>query len=161
MGETYSEYLVKAGKSPMAVVQMVGGGLAAAAGLFLTLAGNPLFLLLTIAGGVGAYFGWLHADTEYEAIYVDGALEIAAVYRKSSRKKKYEWDMKDVLNYHAGRKEDAVRLGRITRDYSSGEAGAPCVVMKVEKDQKQEVVCFEPGEEMLGILRMRYRQLEI
>lgn len=103
----------------------------------------------------------LHGDMEYETIYVDGTLEIAAIYRKSRRRKKFQCEMKDVLGYHLGRKEDAVRLGRITKDFSSRQPDAKCCVLKVHTEKGgTEVVCFEPGEELAGILERYYRQLK-
>ena len=45
-------------------------------------------------GAVGCYFAWLCSDMEYETIFLDGTLEIAAVYQKSRRKKKFQCDMK-------------------------------------------------------------------
>lgn len=106
----------------------------------------------------GGLFGM---KKEYEVIFLDGTLEISAIYNKSRRKKKFLGDMKDVTGYHLGRREDAVRLGKITRDYSSGESGRTCCVMKFEDGKRTHVVCFEPGEELAGILERRYRTLKV
>ena len=94
---------------------------------------------------------------EYETIYLDGTLEISAIYQKQRRKRKFLCEMKEVAGFHVGRKEDAVRLGKITRDYSSGRAGAVCCVMKVNTEKGVHVICFEPGEELAEILDKRYR----
>jgi len=97
---------------------------------------------------------------EYEVIYLDGTLEIAAIYNKSRRKKKFQCEMKEVLGFHLGRREDAVRLGKITKDFSSRRKDQEVCVLKVGADKGVQVICFEPGEEIAGILNSRYRQLK-
>ena len=59
-----------------------------------------------------------------------------------------------------GRKEEAVRLGKITRDFSSQAEGRTCCVMKVSTDKGDHVICFEPGSELEEILEKRYRMLK-
>lgn len=108
----------------------------------------------------GGLLSMLGIKTEYETIYVDGTLEIAAIYNKSRRKKKFTCEMKEVMGYYLGRKEDAVRLGKITKDFSSGTPGAVCCVMKVSTGKGTHVICFEPGEELEQILKRRYPQLK-
>ena len=108
-------------------------------------------------GGIWSVFG---VKTEYETIYIDGTLEIAVIYNKSRRKKKFSCEMKEVVGYHLGKKEDAVRLGKITRDFSSGDQNALCCVMKVGTEKGTQVICFEPGEELAQILKRRYPQLK-
>ena len=118
------------------------------------------FLLLTAAGAVGCYLTYLSSDMEYETIFLDGTLEISAVYQKSRRKKKFQCEMKSVAGYHVGKKEDAVRLGKITRDFSSHVEGQTCCVMKVGTEKGTHVICFEPGKELEEILERRYRTLK-
>lgn len=108
-------------------------------------------------GGLLSVFG---VKTEYETIYLDGTLEIAAIYNKSRRKRKFICEMKEVMGYHLGRKEDAARLGMITKDFSSGKSDAVCCVMKVSTGKGIHVICFEPGEDLEKILRRRYPQLK-
>lgn len=108
----------------------------------------------------GGFLSVLGVKTEYETIYVDGTLEIAAIYNKSRRKRKFICEMKEVIGYHIGTKEEAVRLGKITRDFSSGEKGAVCCVMKVGTEKGTHVICFEPGEELVQIFKRRYPQLK-
>ncbi len=118
------------------------------------------FLLLTAAGAVGCYLTYLSSDMEYETIFLDGTLEISAVYQKSRRKKKFQCEMKSVAGYHVGKKEDAVRLGKITKDFSSHVEGQTCCVMKVGTEKGTHVICFEPGKELEEILERRYRTLK-
>lgn len=109
-------------------------------------------------GGLLSVFGM---QKEYEVIYVDGTLEISAIMNKSRRKKKFVCEMKEVLGFHLGRREDAVRLGKITKDFSSGEQGRDCCVMKVGTEKGTHVICFEPGEELTDILNKKYRTLKV
>lgn len=109
----------------------------------------------------GGILSVLGMEREYEVIYVDGTLEISAIYNKSRRKRKFICEMKEVLGYHLGRREDAVRLGRITRDFSSGDRNRDCCVMKVDTEKGTHVICFEPGEELADILIKKYRALKV
>lgn len=104
--------------------------------------------------------GFLGRKREYETIFIDGTLEISVIYDKSKRKKKFQCEMKEVLGYHLGKKEDAVRLGKITRDFSSGMPDRTCCVLKIGTEKGTHVICFEPGEELEGILKRRYPQLK-
>jgi hypothetical protein len=98
---------------------------------------------------------------EYETIYLDGTIEIAVIHNKSSRKQKFRCEMKDVVGFHIGKKEEAARLGRITKDFSSKKKDRNCCIMKVDAGNAMQVICFEPGEELTEILSTRYRQLKI
>ena len=64
-----------------------------------------------------------------------------------------------MTGYYVGQKKDAVRLGKITRDFSSHVDGRTCCVMKVGTEKGTHVVCFEPGKELEEILDKRYRTL--
>jgi hypothetical protein len=66
-----------------------------------------------------------------------------------------------VVGFHIGKKEEAARLGRVTKDFSSGKKDRTCCVMKVNSGSGTQVICFEPGEELSGILNARYHQLKV
>lgn len=156
----YSEYAVEVqqtGEMRLKQVAVIG---VTAVSLVLALMVYWVFLILAAAGAVGCYLAHLSSDMEYETIFLDGTLEISAIYQKMRRKKKFQCDMKNVLGYHLGKKEDAVRLGKITRDYSSHVEGHTCCVMKVGTEKGEHVICFEPGAELEEILEKRYRTLK-
>ncbi len=158
---SYSEYAVFVRQTAgMRAKQIAVIGVTAVS-LVLALMVYWAFVVLTVAGAVGCYLGYLSSHMEYETIFLDGTLEIAAIYQKSRRKKKFQCEMKNVLGYHLGRKEDAVRLGQITRDYSSHMEGQTCCVMKVGTEKGTHVICFEPGKELEEILDKRYRTLKV
>ena len=87
---SYSEYAVavrQTGKMRAKQIAVIG---ATAVSLVLALMVYWAFLVLTVAGAAGCYLAYLSSDMEYETIYLDGTLEISAVYRKSRRKKKLQ-----------------------------------------------------------------------
>lgn len=157
---SYSEYAVEVHPtSAMRCRQIAVIGVTAVS-LVMALMVYWVFLLLTVAGAVGCYLAYLSSNMEYETIFLDGTLEISAIYQKMRRKKKFQCDMKSVVGYHLGKKEDAVRLGKITRDYSSHVEGRRCCVMKVNMEKGEHVICFEPGKELEEILERKYRLLK-
>lgn len=157
---SYSEYAVVVRQTKEMRAKQIAVIGVTAVSLVMALMVYWVFLVVTLAGAVGCYFAWLCSDMEYETIFLDGTLEISAVYQKSRRKRKFMCDMKNVAGYHLVRKEDAVRLGKITRDYSSHEEGRSCCVMKVGTEKGNHVICFEPGKELEEILEKRYRTLK-
>lgn len=157
---SYSEYAVKVHQTAEMKAKRVAVIGLTAVSLVLSLMVFWGFLLLTAAGAVGCYLTYLSSDMEYETIFLDGTLEISAVYQKSRRKKKFQCEMKSVAGYHVGKKEDAVRLGKITKDFSSHVEGQTCCVMKVGTEKGTNVICFEPGKELEEILERRYRTLK-
>lgn len=157
---SYSEYAVAVRQTKEMRAKQVAVIGVTAVSLVLALMVYWVFLVPAVAGGIGCYLAWQAGDMEYETIFLDGSLEIAAVYRKTRRKTKFLCEMKNVLGYQVGKKEDAVRLGKITRDFSSHVEGRTCCVMKVGTEKGQHVICFEPGEELEEILEKRYRTLK-
>lgn len=157
---SYSEYAVEVHQTAEMKAKRVAVIGLTAVSLVLSLTVFWGFLLLTAVGAVGCYLTYLSSDMEYETIFLDGTLEISAVYQKSRRKKKFQCEMKSVAGYHVGKKEDAVRLGKITKDFSSHVEGQTCCVMKVGTEKGTHVICFEPGKELEEILERRYRTLK-
>ena len=158
---SYSEYAVEVyqtGAMKFKRVAVIG---VTAVSLVLALMVYWVFLALTAAGAVGCYLTYLSSSMEYETIFLDGTLEISAIYQKMRRKKKFQCEMKSVAGYHLGKKEDAVRLGKITKDYSSHVKGRTCCVIKVNTEKSNQVICFEPGKELEEILEKRYRMLKV
>ena len=161
MNESYSEYAVTVHPDTGMRMKHLGIIALTAVAVALAIAVHWGFLLLVVAGGIGCYLVYLESDMEYETIFLDGTLEIAAIYRKVRRKVKCKCDLKDASGFHLGKKEDAVRLGKITRDFSSHQDGCVCCVLKVGTEKGTHVICFEPGEELSEILKQRYRSMMI
>lgn len=157
----YSEYAVAVRQTGSMRAKQIAVIAVTAVSLVLALMVYWVFLILAAAGAVGCYLAYLASDMEYETIFMDGTLEISAIYQKSRRKKKFQCEMKNVAGYHLGRREDAVRLGKITRDFSSHVEGRSCCVLKVGTEKGEHVICFEPGTELEEILEKRYRTLKV
>lgn len=161
MNENYSEYAVEVRQTAEMRGKQAASVIVTAAAVFLALNVHWMFLAAVAAGAVWCYFSWLSSSLEYETIFLDGTLEIAAVYRKMRRKVKLQCEMKNISSYYLGTKAEAGRMGRITRDFSSRREDAVCCVMKVGTPKGEHVVCFEPGEELERILNSRYRLQKI
>lgn len=158
---SYSEYAVAVQQTGAMRAKQVAAIGVTAVSLVLALRVYWVFLVVTAAGAVGCYLAYLCSNMEYETIFLDGTLEIAAIYQKSRRRKKFQCEMKNVSGYYLGRKEDAVRLGKITRDFSSHVEGRTCCVLKTSTEKGDHVICFEPGRELEEILEKRYRTLKV
>ena len=157
MDEKYTEYCVSVQQTPMMRLKQAAVILLTIAAVFLAFMVHLIFLLAVLAGCVLCYFAYMSADLEYETIYVDGSLEISAIYRKMRRKRKFLCELKNMSGYHIGRKEDAVRLGSVTRDFSSHRDTDDCCVIKIEN----HVVLFEPGADFIKILERQYKTLKV
>ena len=87
MNDTYVECLVKAKASNG--VRLLKGLLITLTVLFamVMFVLGPVFLLLAVITGVGAYFANMFADVEYEYLYLDKEISVDRVMAKSTRKK--------------------------------------------------------------------------
>ena len=150
MNETYVEWMVKK-KAPayMVLLKFVFVILTV---LFI-LVGMVFMpaMLIGIAFGVGAYFVNLHANLEYEYLYVDKELTVDKVMAKSRRKRVAVFDvgkmeiLAPVKSWHLdnfkNRQDKQV-------DYSSGEEKQPDHRYVFFYDGKQKVI-IEPNLEMV------------
>ena len=161
MNENYSEYSVSVQPTRESRAKHLAILAVTAAAIVLAFQVYWGFLALVIAGGIGCYLVYLESDMEYETIFLDGTLEIAAIYRKMRRKVKFKCDMKNASGFHLGNREDAIRLGKITRDFSSHQKDSLCCVLKIGTEKGVHVICFDPGEELSQILKLRYRTMQV
>ena len=152
MNENYSEYSVSVQPTRESRAKHLAILAVTAAAIVLAFQVHWGFLALVIAGGIGCYLVYLESDMEYETIFLDGTLEIAAIYRKMRRKVKFKCDMKNA---------SGIRLGKITRDYSSHQKDSLCCVLKIGTEKGVHVICFDPGEELSQILKLRYRTMQV
>ena len=127
MDEKYTEYCVSVQQTPMMRLKQAAVILLTIAAVFLAFMVHWIFLLAVLAGCVLCYFAYMSAD------------------------------LKNMSGYHIGRKEDAVRLGSVTRDFSSHRDADDCCVIKIEN----HVVLFEPGADFIKILERQYKTLKV
>lgn len=154
MNESYVECLVK--KKP-------SGGLAALKIVLIVITvigflGGMLFvplLIVAVAAGVGAYFASMHANMEYEYLYVDREISVDKIFNRTRRKKaeKFEVDRMEIFapvnSWHL---DDYKNRQAKTIDYSSGVAEQPDkrYVMFYNGEKK---VIFEPNTAMVKAIQ--------
>lgn len=150
MNETYVEWMVKK-KSPayMVLLKFVLIILTVCF-VLLGMVIMPL-MLVAIAFGVAAYFVNLHANLEYEYLYVDKELTVDKVMNKSKRKRVAVFDVGKIeilapikswhLDNYKNRQDKAV-------DYSSGEEKQPDRRYVFFYDGQKKVI-IEPNLELV------------
>ena len=116
----------------------------------------PLFFILAIPCGVGAYFANMFADLEYEYLYLEKEIVIDKVMAKSKRKRVavYSLDRIEILAPVKSYRLDnfARRNNTKVKDYSIGEELQPDrrYVMYYEGGEK---VLLSPSEEMIKVMK--------
>ena len=158
MNETYVECMIKRKSKPalkalktallcLAVLSFLVG--------FVALS-NIIFLLVTIACGVGAYFCTLNAEIEYEYLYIDRQLTIDRIQNQSRRKTiaVYDLDRMEILAPLKSYQLDSYknRTAKVI-DYSSGEEKQPDTRFALYIDGSTKIV-FEPSSAMIKAITM-------
>lgn len=116
----------------------------------------PLFFILAIPCGIGAYFANMFSDLEYEYLYLDKEIVIDKVMAKSKRKRVavYSLDRIEILAPVKSYRLDnfARRNNTKVKDYSIGEELQPDrrYVMYYEGGEK---VLLSPSEEMIKVMK--------
>lgn len=155
MNDTYVECLVKAKASNG--VRLLKGLLITLTVLFamVMFVLGPVFLLLAVITGVGAYFANMFADVEYEYLYLDKEISVDRVMAKSTRKKvaTYSVDRMEILapvkSYHL----DAYRNRKVkVKDYSIGEEQKPDLRYAMYYEGG-EMILLSPSEELVKAVR--------
>lgn len=159
MGDTYREILVKKQAAPTQKLLRI---LIIALDVLLILAGVLVMPLLILAGGVMCIVSYMFLlpmlDIEYEYLYVNGALDIDAIYAKQKRKKvcSCEIDELEILapsNSHVLDSYLAGGKAKVT-DYTSGTDAASYTLVFL-KEKEKEIIKVELDEEIVADLRRR------
>lgn len=158
MNDLYQEILVKKKPTPTdllaktALIALVV--LIAAAGILI------MPLLLPVAVILGLLLWWLvlpRFDVEYEYLYVNGELDIDAIYAKQKRKRIAGYDLHDIemLAPEGSHALDSYvnRQGVKIKDFSSGEEKAKKYVAVINTDKTQEIIRLELNSEILEDVR--------
>lgn len=156
MSEVYIECLVKARPSVlMKFLKYLTYLLTAMLVLLVLVTANLFLFILAVAAGVAAYFTGMHADLEYEYLYLDKELTIDKIMGKTRRKRVavYQLDSMEIFapvkSYHL----DNYR-NRQTRDkdYSIGYEEQPDLryVMYYEGGVR---LILSPSPEMVKIMK--------
>ncbi len=159
MNDSYVECLVARKSSPAkGILKYIIYILTVVSGL-LTLMGYVIFAVPLIALGAMCFLVVPGFELEYEYLYLDREISIDKIMSKQKRKKVRTLELNKMekmcpINSH---ELDSYKSRKVkVSDYSSGEDGAKIwVIVYIGKDG-EELVGFEPNEEMIKAVRNVY-----
>ncbi len=156
MSDMYKEILVK---KKMSVGNKLLKGVMITLTVLLVVVGFVIWPLLIagVALGVVSFFVVPKLDVEYEYLYVNGELDVDAIYSKQKRKRIGSYDMVN-LEVAAPEKSHALdayrnKQGVKIKDYTSGEPEAKSYILVMNQEKGQEIVKVELDEEILNDIR--------
>ena len=152
MNDSYKEILIKR-NTPVGNKILKGLLIALAAiSIFIGL----VFWPLLIVGAVLVVVCWLFVpklEVEYEYLYVNGELDIDAIYSKQKRKKMGSYDASEleILAPENSHELDSFRNRKDIKvhDYSSLEENAKTFGMAINGDKGMELIYFDPNEAII------------
>lgn len=120
----------------------------------------PLFWIGLVIMVLIYYFLVPKMYVEYEYTYVNGSLDIDAIYSKSSRKKKASFDLSDMevfAPWPSDKISEYTNRGAKIQDFTSGreENRDKFYGLVLSKNGAQTVYLLEPDDRMLKDIRMR------
>lgn len=156
MSDSYKEILVK---KKMSAGNKLLKGVMITLTVLLVVVGFVIWPLL-IAGvvlGVVSFFVVPKLDVEYEYLYVNGELDIDAIYSKQKRKKIGSYDMVnlEVLAPEKSHALDAFRnkQGVKTKDFTSGDPQVKSYILVMNQEKGQEMIKVELDDSILSDIR--------
>ncbi len=156
MSDMYREIMIQK-KTPM-IKKLLKGMLPVLTVLFL-FAGMvmPLLLIGAVAFGLATFFLAPKLEVEYEYLYVNGELDIDAIYSRQKRKKVGSYDVAELeilapSNSHA---LDSYLNGKnaSVKDYTSGDPQVKSYILIYNKDKGQEMIKVELDDVILNDMR--------
>ena len=164
MSDMYREILVK--KKMSAGSKLLKGFLTVMTVLCL-LAGMmiPILLIGAIVFGLLVFFVGPKLDVEYEYLYVNGELDIDAIYSRQKRKRAGSYDVAE-LEILAPAKSHALdsylNNGAKVKDYTSGEENVKSYIMVYNMEKGREIIKVEIDEAIVNdIRRMAPRKVNL
>lgn len=158
MGDSYREILIKRETTGADTAKKFGlTGVIVLMAVVGVLFWFPLLLVGIILEILAWVFLFPKFDVEYEYMYVNGSLDIDAIYAKQKRKKMCGYELEEIElvaleNSHA---LDSYRNGNTVKDYSSGREDTQKYVIVYNKDGKQDLIKVELDEGIVSDLRRR------
>ena len=156
MEDHFSEVIVPRKPRPQdaifKVLLIIATVIAALIGLLI----SPIFLFVLVGLGLVDYFLFPRFNVEYEYAYVNGEIDVAAIYSKQSRKELASITLENVecIAPVASHHLDSYGITFKTVDYSSGKPDAkPYAIIKGGTDSKKYLL--ELSDSMLEDLRWR------
>lgn len=118
---------------------------------------NFLLLIPGVACAVACFFLLPKLEVEYEYLYVNGELDIDAIYSKQKRKRVASYDMAEleILAPDRSHALDSYLNQNNTKvkDFSSGDPQAKCYVLVFSKESKREIIKVELDSVILNDVR--------
>lgn len=96
MEDHFSEQIVQRKPNPINLLFKILLIVATAAAAILAITAGPLFILVLVGVGIADYYFFPRFNVEYEYTYVNGEIDVAAIYSKQSRKNLARIDLENV-----------------------------------------------------------------
>lgn len=155
MNDTYSEIMVK---KPMSFGSKFLKGLLPVLTFVFLFGGTIIWPLWVgaIVFGVLTFFVAPKLDVEYEYLYVNGELDIDAIYSKQKRKRIGSYDVSELeiiapANSHV--LDSYLNKGVKVKDFTSGDEHAKCFIAVYNKEKEKVIIKVELDETILKDLR--------
>ncbi|MCR4806896.1 MAG: DUF6106 family protein [Lachnospiraceae bacterium] len=159
MNESYVECMVARKSSPVnAILKYLIYILAVASGL-IVLMGYIIFIVPLIIFGLLAFLWVPGLDLEYEYLYLDREISIDKILSKQKRKKvrTIELSKMEKMCPIKSHELDSYKARNVkVSDYSSGIDDAPVWVIVYKSEREEELIGFEPNEDMLKAIKNVY-----
>ncbi len=158
MSDLYREILIQRETPAANKVLKVGlialVALCAVAGILIT----PLLLLVAVAlGAVLGIFVLPKLEVEYEYLYVNGELDIDAIYSKQKRKRVASYDMQEleILAPSGSHALDSYVNGQGTKikDFTSGRPQEKSYTLVLSREKGREIVKVELDDIIISDIR--------
>ena len=93
-------------------------------------------------------------NIEYEYVFFNGSLDIDRIANKSSRKRQYSVDLKDVVVVAPTGAQELLGYQHVkSKDFSTRTSGNKTYEMVVPNGSEKMRVIFEPNEQMLQAMK--------
>ena len=156
MDDHFSELIVQRKPKPTDLLFKILLILATAVAAFFGLFVHPIFMIVLLLVGITDYFLFPRFNVEYEYTYVNGEIDIAAIYSKSSRKNLAQIDLENVecVAPYGSHHLDSYGITFKEVDYSSGyPEQKPYVIIKGGTNNQK--ILLHLDETMLEDLKWR------
>lgn len=118
---------------------------------------NIIFLIAGAAMAVCCYIFLPRLDVEYEYLYVNGELDVDAIYSKQKRKRIASYDMAEleILAPSTSHALDSYlnQQGAKVRDFTSRDPQAQSYTLVFSKEGKRDIIKVELNDTILGDIR--------
>lgn len=123
---------------------------------------NVYFIFLAMIFAVLWFLFTFRSNKEYEYSYFDGDMRFSKIMNKSRRKTLATYSMGDVIQIAPEGDRSVYRYENdksvTVKDYSSGRKEAPKYDMVLSRADKTLLIKFEPDEQYLNAIELKYKQ---